>query len=57
MVSTKFLQAHPDVEGPLNELMAALTTDDLTQLNAEVSVQRAKPEDVAQQWLTDAGLI
>lgn len=57
MVSTEFLQAHPDVEGPLNELMAALTTDDLTRLNAEVSVQRAKPEDVAQQWLTDAGLI
>jgi osmoprotectant transport system substrate-binding protein len=57
MVSTAFLQKHPDVEGPLNQLMAALTTDDLTQLNAEVSVQRAKPEDVAQQWLSDAGLI
>jgi osmoprotectant transport system substrate-binding protein len=57
MVSTAFLQKHPDVEGPLDQLMAALTTDDLTQLNAEVSVQRAKPEDVAQQWLSDAGLI
>ena len=57
MVSTAFLQQHPDVEAPLDQLMATLTTDDLTQLNAEVSVQRAKPEDVAQQWLSDAGLI
>ncbi len=57
MVSTKFLQAHPDVAGPLNNLMAKLSTDALTQLNAQVSVQRAKPEDVAQQWLSDNGLI
>jgi osmoprotectant transport system substrate-binding protein len=57
MVSSEFLQAHPDVADPLNELMSKLTTDDLTQLNAEVSVDRQKPEDVAQQWLSDAGLI
>jgi osmoprotectant transport system substrate-binding protein len=57
MVSTKFLQAHPDVAGPLNNLMAKLSTDALTQLNAQVSVQRAKPEDVAQQWLSDNGLL
>ncbi len=57
MVSTKFLQAHPDVAAPLNNLMAKLSTDALTQLNAQVSVQRAKPEDVAQQWLSDNGLI
>ncbi|HEY3528658.1 MAG TPA: ABC transporter substrate-binding protein [Nocardioides sp.] len=57
MVSTSFLQAHPDVAEPLNQLMAKLTTDDLTKLNAEVSVDRQKPEDVAQQWLSQAGLI
>jgi osmoprotectant transport system substrate-binding protein len=57
MVSTSFLQAHPDVAAPLNQLMAKLTTDDLTKLNGEVSVDRAKPEDVAQQWLSDAGLL
>jgi len=57
MVSTQFLTAHPDVADPLNQLMAKLTTDDLTQLNAEVSVDRQKPEDVAQKWLSDAGLI
>jgi osmoprotectant transport system substrate-binding protein len=57
LVSTSFLQAHPDVAEPLNNLMAKLTTDALTQLNAEVSVNRAKPEDVAQKWLTDNGLL
>jgi osmoprotectant transport system substrate-binding protein len=57
MVSTKFLQAHPDVAGPLNSLMAKLTTADLTQLNAKVSVERQKPQDVAQQWLSENGLI
>jgi osmoprotectant transport system substrate-binding protein len=56
MVSSAFLQAHPDVAAPLNELMAKLTTDDLTTLNAQVSVDRKKPEDVAQQWLSDNGL-
>jgi osmoprotectant transport system substrate-binding protein len=57
MVSSSFLQQHPDVAAPLNALMAKLTTDDLTKLNAEVSVDRQKPEDVAQQWLSDAGLV
>jgi osmoprotectant transport system substrate-binding protein len=57
LVSTSFLQAHPDVADPLNNLMAKLTTDALTQLNAEVSVNREKPEDVAKKWLTDNGLI
>jgi osmoprotectant transport system substrate-binding protein len=57
MVSSAFLQQHPDVAGPLNELMAKLTTEDLTQLNAKVSVDRQKAEDVAQQWLSDNGLV
>jgi osmoprotectant transport system substrate-binding protein len=57
MVSSSFLQAHPDVAGPLNELMAKLTTDELVTLNADVSVDRQKPADVAQQWLSDAGLL
>src|SRR3954452_6588757 len=57
MVSTAFLDQHPDVAAPLNELMSKLTTDDLTQLNAQVSVDRQKAEDVAQQWLSDNGLV
>jgi osmoprotectant transport system substrate-binding protein len=57
LVSTEFLQAHPDVADPLNNLMSKLTTEALTQLNAQVAVDRQKPEDVAQQWLSDNGLV
>ena len=56
-VSTEFLEAHPDVADVLNDLMAALTTEKLTELNGRVPVDREKPEDVAQQWLSDNGLL
>jgi osmoprotectant transport system substrate-binding protein len=56
-VSTEFLTAHPDVADLLNPLMAALTTENLTDLNSKVAVDRAKPEDVAKQFLTDNGLL
>jgi osmoprotectant transport system substrate-binding protein len=55
-VSSSFLEAHPDVAAPLNALMAALTTENLTQLNAEVSVNREDPQDVADKFLADNGL-
>ncbi|HET8665056.1 MAG TPA: ABC transporter substrate-binding protein [Nocardioides sp.] len=57
LVSTEFLDAHPDVAEPLNNLMAKLTTEALTQLNGQVAVDRQKPEEVAQQWLSDNGLL
>lgn len=57
MVSTQFLQDHPDVADVLNGLMAALTTEKLTDLNAKMSVDRDKPEDVAHQFLLDEGLL
>jgi osmoprotectant transport system substrate-binding protein len=56
-VSDTFLADHPDVKGILDDLMGALTTDNLTELNEKVSVDRQKPEDVAQQFLTDNGLL
>jgi osmoprotectant transport system substrate-binding protein len=37
--------------------MAALTTEKLTELNGKVAVDRAKPEDVAHDFLTEAGLL
>jgi len=55
-VSSSFLTAHPDVAAPLNALMAALTTEKLTELNAQVSNERQKPQDVADQFLSDNGL-
>ncbi|GAA4362426.1 ABC transporter substrate-binding protein [Nocardioides caricicola] len=57
MVSTSFLEAHPDVADVLNALMAALTTEKLTELNGEMSIDREKAEDVARDFLEDEGLL
>jgi osmoprotectant transport system substrate-binding protein len=56
-VSSAFLDEHPDVADVLNPLMAALTTENLTELNARVAVDREKPEDVAHDFLTEQGLL
>ena len=56
-VSDSFLAAHPDVADILNALMAALTTEKLTELNGRVAVDREKPEVVAKDFLTEAGLL
>jgi osmoprotectant transport system substrate-binding protein len=56
-VSTEFLSAHPDIADVLEPLMAALTTENLTELNGRISVDREKPEDVAKDFLTENGLL
>lgn len=56
-VSADFLADHEDVADILNPLMAALTTEKLTELNGRVAVDREKPEDVAQSFLEDEGLL
>jgi osmoprotectant transport system substrate-binding protein len=56
-VNADFLKANPDLEDIFNKLSAALTTDDLAQMNLKVDAERQKPEDVAQQFLEDKGLL
>jgi osmoprotectant transport system substrate-binding protein len=56
-VSTEFLDEHPDVQEPLEELMAALDNETLGELIARVTVDREAPEDVAAEFLEDQGLI
>ena len=56
-VSKEFLDANPDIADVLNELMAALTTEKLTELNGQVSVDRAQPADVAKEFLEAEGLL
>ena len=56
-VSSDWLADNPDVEGILNDLMAALTTENLTELNGRISVERQKPEDIAQEFLESEGLL
>lgn len=56
-VGTDFLAEHADVADTLNALMAALTTEKLTELNGRIAVDRETPEDVATDLLTEAGLL
>jgi osmoprotectant transport system substrate-binding protein len=56
-VNSDFLADNPDVEEVLNQLSTTLTTEDLATLNAQVDIERQKPEDVANTYLTDKGLI
>ena len=57
LVAEDFLAEHPDVEQVLDDLMAALDNETLGGLIAQVTVDRETPEDVAEQFLTDQGLI
>jgi osmoprotectant transport system substrate-binding protein len=46
----------PEVKALLDKLSAALTTDDLTQLNAKVDAQRQTAQQVAKDFLASKGL-
>jgi len=41
----------------LDSVSAALTTDELQQLNQQVEIDRRSPEKVAEEWLTSEGLL
>ncbi len=57
VVSQTVLDANPDIADTLNALSSELTTEDLAALNVAVNLERQKPEDVAQQWLEEHGLL
>ena len=56
-VSTEFLDQHPEVEEPLNELMGALDNEVLGELLVRVSVERAHVATVAKDFLEEEGLL
>ena len=56
-VNADFLADNPDLEELFNALSAALTTEDLAEMNVQVDLERKKPEDVAQQFLEGKGLL
>ena len=57
VVSTAFLDEHPDVREPLEELMSVLDNTTLGELIARVTIDRETPEDVAKEFLEDQGLL
>lgn len=56
-VSTAFLEEHPDLEETLDGLMAELDNDTLAELLVRVSIDRESVEDVAGDFLSEAGLV
>ncbi|MGQ4487738.1 ABC transporter substrate-binding protein [Streptomyces sp. 372A] len=46
-----------EIADALGKLTGALTTEDLAQLNRKVDAERAKPADVAREYLQSKGLI
>lgn len=57
VVSTQFLEENPEAEDILNELSDVLTTEDLMRLNAAVDAERRLASEVAEEYLTEKGLI
>lgn len=57
VVNTEWLEANPEAEDALNELSAALTTDDLKALNAKVDGERQEASTVAEDFLKEKGLV
>jgi osmoprotectant transport system substrate-binding protein len=57
------LDANPELEGILGELVGAFPSDpagartEMTQLNAKVDIDQMEPEEAAEQWLKEKGLI
>ncbi|MFG3407678.1 glycine betaine ABC transporter substrate-binding protein [Streptomyces sp. NPDC048142] len=47
----------PEIADALGRITAALTTEDLAELNRKVDAERAKPADVAKEYLESNGLI
>lgn len=47
----------PEIRKALNELSAKLTTQQVTDLNAKVSIGKQDPAKVAREWLQKEGLI
>jgi osmoprotectant transport system substrate-binding protein len=49
--------AGAEFEQAVNKLTAAITTEDITKLNAKVDLDKEEPADVAGQWLKEKGLV
>ncbi|MGY1659841.1 glycine betaine ABC transporter substrate-binding protein [Geodermatophilus sp. SYSU D00705] len=55
-VNAATAQANPALLAALNAVSAAMSTEDLIELNAAVDVDRQSAEDVAAGWVEDSGV-
>jgi osmoprotectant transport system substrate-binding protein len=57
IVRREILEIHPGLADTMNELSSGLTLETLTMLNKQVAVDEIMPQQVAQQYLVEQGLI
>ena len=58
IVSTAILDAYgPELAGPLDDLSALITTDDLLAWNTETDIEFRESDEVAAEWLEAEGLL
>ncbi len=57
VVRQEILDTYPEVGDLLNSVTAALTTETMIELNGKVSIDQEDPADVAQEFLTEQGLL
>jgi glycine betaine/choline ABC-type transport system substrate-binding protein len=50
-------KAGPDFQATVNKITAAITTEEITKLNARVDLDKDDPADVATDWLRQKGLV
>jgi osmoprotectant transport system substrate-binding protein len=54
---TAFLDAHPDIRGPLDAISKALTNDQMVELCKEVDVDGRDYGSVARDWMVSRGFV
>ncbi|MEN0137273.1 MAG: glycine betaine ABC transporter substrate-binding protein [Rhodococcus sp. (in: high G+C Gram-positive bacteria)] len=52
-----FAEAHPQVADVMAPISAALTNEEITELNRRVDVEGEEPADVARDWLVQKGFV
>ena len=57
VTTQKFLKANPKAEQVLDEVTSSLTAPKMRQLNGAVDLEQEDPEDVAQNYLQEEGII
>lgn len=57
VVDGELLEQSPEVEELLNQLAGQISDEEMAELNLQVDEEGAAPEDVAQEFLTEQGLI
>ncbi|HYQ82716.1 MAG TPA: glycine betaine ABC transporter substrate-binding protein, partial [Rubrobacter sp.] len=57
VVRSDVLEENPKIKGILNEVSASLDVETMRELNGQVDLDQEDPEDVAQGYLEEQGII